>query len=1217
MKNWIMKVAVRTSLVYWLLSVIWILFSDRAVLMLSSKPNVIIALSTYKGWAFVTATAILLYIALRNQLDRWQEETEKRKNAEKALHRYELLANHTSDLILFVRLADGRIIEANAAAVRAYGYPREKLLSMSINEVRAPGERGITSAQMAEADKRSILFETIHMRKDGSTFPVEVNSQGIDIDGTRTLISVVRDITWRRDAEVKLRRQEHVLRLFVENSPAAVAMLDRDMKYIVASRRFLADYRLGEQNVVGRSHYEIFPDIPDRWKEIHRRCLAGNIEKCDEDPFPREDGSTDWVKWEIHPWYEEAGHIGGIILFTEVITGRKREAEELQMSRMRLLGLINTAMDGIISLDENQKIILFNSAAETMFGVSAEEMIGKPLDTLIPERFREKHHGLITEFGRAGKTNAMGEMAGMRVVSGLRANGEEFPMEASISQIEVGGKKVYTVIHRDVTEQLKSRQELRESEEKFRTLYENSTVGIYRTTPDGKIILANPALVKMLGYSSLDELSARNLETTGFEPSYSRAEFLKIIEEKGEVKGLESAWTRRDGTTLYLRESARAIRSADGRTLYYDGVVEDITDRKRAEEQLLIKNSAIESSISAIGLADMNGRVFYVNEAFARLWGYDNAGELIGKNISTFSMSSEKLRDAVTSMMRGNGYRAESKGIRKDGTTFDFEISTNVVKSERGDSLCLMASFIDITERKSAEKKLTSMYEELKSSEEKYRSLFEQSKDAIFMSRTDGSLIDINLAGVELLGFDSKDELLGINMADFFVSPEDVKSLFDVLQRDRFVKDREFTFKKKNGEQIMVSSTASFALDEFKQAFSVLGIVRDITKQKTLQQQLMQAQRMESVGTFASGIAHDFNNILGIVLGHVGLLGEAGDGSGKLSQSVKAIEKAAVRGASLVRQLLTFARKGEPVYEHVQINDVVNEVTKLLKETMPKTIDVVTDLKQDLPYLDADATQIHQILLNLCLNAKDAMPRGGTVKIVTSISEGEAVVSKFPSASLKEYILLNVSDTGIGMDEETKRRIYDPFFTTKEVGKGTGLGLALTHSIVTDHGGYIDVETQPGKGTTFSIYLPISDQITEENPAPELSMQDASGGTETILLIEDEEMLRELITAVIESKGYSVLTAADGEDGVDLFTRRQSEIAVVISDLGLPKLSGDEVLRRIRSINPSARFIAASGFIEPNVKSKLLEIGVTHFVQKPYLLAEILQTIREVIDEKK
>ena len=404
--------------------------------------------------------------------------------------------------------------------------------------------------------------------------------------------------------------------------------------------------------------------------------------------------------------------------------------------------------------------------------------------------------------------------------------------------------------------------------------------------------------------------------------------------------------------------------------------------------------------------------------------------------------------------------------------------------------------------------------------------------------------------------------------------------------------------------------------EEEEEEASYVVSLKDITAQKILEEQLRQAQKLESLGTLASGIAHDFNNILGIIMGHSFLLERLKSDPVKLSQSIGAIEKATQRGAALVKQLLTFARKTEAVFESVLVNHIIEEVVKLLQETFSKTISVRSDLKRDLPIIAADTNQIHQVVINLCVNARDAMPMGGTLSITTTTVERETLMSKFAGAAAREYILLQVSDTGTGMDEATKQRIFEPFFTTKDVGKGTGLGLALVHGIVENHHGFIDVATEPGKGTTFSIYLPVEERPIESHGTSKKAMEDVPGGTETILLIEDEEMLGELARAFLVSKGYTVLTARDGEEGVEVFSRHQKEISVVVTDMGLPKLGGEEVLKRIRGIDPKAKVILASGFIDPETKSEMYKAGAKRFIQKPYSHDEVLQAIRQVIDTK-
>ena len=1068
------------------------------------------------------------------------------KETERALGQYQLLADYARDVILFVRLDDRRIVEANAAAVKTYGYTREELLAMSIDDIRSQDEIRWTTDQETEAAENGLLFETVHIRKDGSIFPVEVNSRVIDVNGSRTVIGLIRDITNRREGEKKLKRQEEILRLFIENSPAAVAMFDREMKYVVASRRFISDYRLGERDIVGSSHYDVFPGMPERWKEIHRQCLAGNVEKCDEDIFERPDGSVDWVRWEIRPWYEEAGQVGGIILFSEVVTQQKLAAEELEMSRQQLLGLINSAMDSIVSLDENERVILFNPAAEKMFGVSAEEMLGKPLDRLIPERYRGKHEGLISAFGDSDGVSHARHMMGMRVIPGLRANGEEFPMEASISKIEVGGKKIYTVIHRDVTEQVKAREELRESEEKFRTLYENSTVGIYRTAPDGRILLANPALVAMLGYSSYEDLSARNLEMSGFEPSYSRTEFIRMIESKGEVKGLESSWMRVDGTAIFVRESARAIRGPDGKTMYYDGVVEDITDRKLSEEKIRRLNR-----VYAV-LSDINQTIVRVQDKHRLLEEACRIAVEVGK----FKFAWIGIVDETDGFL---------KPAARYGPDDDF------------------VELIKISETMDDAEKLGPIGFALKTGRSAVRNDIEH----------DGIVLPWQ-SRVLKLGFKS--------YASFPLKrPDGVYGTVNFYSSEPGFFDQQ--------EMALLEELSSDI------GYSVENIERE-EQRKSLQAQLIQAQKLESLGTLAGGIAHDFNNILGIILGYSQLIQKENPSPESISRSADAIQKATARGAALVKQLLTFARKEESAYEHVQLNDIANEVARLLNETLSKTITVSSDLDPDIPYLDADATQLHQVLLNLCVNSRDAMPNGGTLEIITQSVGSEIMSAKFQHARRGEYILLRVTDTGIGMDDATRRRIFDPFFTTKEIGKGTGLGLALVHSIVSNHGGFIEVESQPDRGTTFDIYLPAGGRRSRENLVREISALDAQDRTGTILLIEDEEMLREIVKAVVESKGYRIIAARDGEEGIDLYSRRRSEIDVVISDLGLPKASGQEVLEKIMSIDSNANLIAASGFMEPEVRANLLKIGVTHFVHKPYSPDDLLKTIEQTIDRK-
>ncbi|MCL4511219.1 MAG: PAS domain S-box protein [Bacteroidetes bacterium] len=389
---------------------------------------------------------------------------------------------------------------------------------------------------------------------------------------------------------------------------------------------------------------------------------------------------------------------------------------------------------------------------------------------------------------------------------------------------------------------------------------------------------------------------------------------------------------------------------------------------------------------------------------------------------------------------------------------------------------------------------------------------------------------------------------------------------------------------------------------------------RDITERRNLEAQLIQAQKMESIGALAGGIAHDFNNILGIILGHTSLIERTKRGDAEIEASIDAISQAVHRGTGLVRQLLTFARKTDTEIQSVGINLIIQELVKMLSEMFPKTITFAMELEDSVPIIKADPNQLHQALLNLAVNARDAMPNGGTLTFKTLIKHGENLRQRFSDAQNERYVCVTVTDTGTGMDEETQRRIFDPFFTTKELGKGTGLGMSVVYGVMTAHQGFIDMESSLGAGTTFFLYFPVQ---KEEAVLPQIDgakPSEVPGGAETLLVVEDEEMLRELVKAVLEGKGYNVLTASDGAEAISLYEAQKDEIALVLTDMGLPRVDGAGVLAALKGIDPNVKVIVASGYLEPEKRAKIMRAGVKDIVQKPYASDEVLRKIRDTID---
>ncbi len=1223
--------------------------------------------------------------------------------------------------------------------------------------------------------------------------------------------------------------------------------------------------------------------------------------------------------------------------------------------------VLESTSDAVFLMDDTGRVDRVNKGFELLTGYAAIEGVGRNIASFIyPDDV-----SLLT-LNRPPNTGTESRTYDARMVTKGGQIRSVLMREIPISR---EGRRIgYQIVATDISERKLAEEALRESEERFHSLFDNATIGIYRTTPDGRILMVNPAVIRMLGYSSLEELAQRNLETSGFEPEYSRREFRERLEREGVISGLESAWTRKDGSIMFVRESARAIKDSAG-IVYYDGTFEDITEQKVAEEALRLTSFTVERASDSVYWMDPDGRFIDVNMAACESLGYtreellslriedidpnissDNwpdfweslkaarsrihevthrakdgrtfpveirsnymkfggrelicafgrditerkrseeasahlaaivdssSDAIIGKDLDgiitswnmgaqrTYGYSPDEAIGRSISILAPDGYKDEIPRLmekikqggeiahydtvraRKDGKLIDVSITLSPIKNTSGEisgvstvardvsdnkrieralreseeqnraiinavpdilfrvsregvlldfrapdesvlylqpgaflgksivevmpsnvwepALKAIGKAIetdmiqtfeyelpmagegikfyedrtvklsenealsvirDITERKQAEKALTE-------SEMKYRSLFTSSPETIFIINPAGVIIDCNPAAETVSGR-KRDELVGkkfreLNfaflgnslerleraftdiMSERHVAPFEIELQRDdnnvfwfslsasLLRRDGKVhavqviisnitkrKQAEESLRQMNSFNEMLIKTLPFGIsivdgsgnilfmsDKLKENFgadmlgkkcwiaykddmkqcrgcplldeigigkskviesdgvlggrtfqishtgliyneqkAVLEVFEDVTERKQLQIQFLQAQKMESLGTLASGIAHDFNNILGIILGHSSLIEEKLGEGDELSKSFSSIVKAADRGAALVRQMLTFARKTNISFSSISINESVKEIQELFDEAFPKTMTLSCRFSPDLPEIRGDSTQIHQALLNLCVNARDAMSGSGMLNISTRLISGSSLRARHHNAAFAQYVLLEVMDTGVGMDEETLQHIFEPFFTTKELGKGTGLGLSVAFGIMENHDGFIDVQSEIGKGTTFYLYFPVKSSHPELN-GEDMTDKETTGGKEKILIIEDEEMLRDLAREVLASKGYEVITAVDGEEGINVFTKNQHDIKLVVSDLGLPKLSGKDVLKKVKSINPAVKFIVATGFIDPEEKSDIFRSGASDIVPKPYTPKDLSMKVREVLD---
>jgi len=503
--------------------------------------------------------------------------------------------------------------------------------------------------------------------------------------------------------------------------------------------------------------------------------------------------------------------------------------------------------------------------------------------------------------------------------------------------------------------------------------------------------------------------------------------------------------------------------------------------------------------------------------------------------------------------------------------------------------------------------------EALRHSEARYRSLIQSAVYGIYRASVDGRFLDVNPALIHMLGYDSAEEILDLDpQREVFVEPAAHAHLMQEFQRTGKLDSAEVRWQRKDRSTITVRLSGRSADSADDRDPTVEIIAEDVTERRALEEQFRQAQKMEAVGRLAGGVAHDFNNLLMVVSGYTEVLIEELKQNDPLLPKIQAIQQAADRATTLTRQLLAFSRKQLLELKVVDVNAIVADMERLLRPLIGENIDLTTKLSANVGHTRADAGQLEQVIMNLVVNAKDAMPSGGRILIQTTEEELDAVRREHSLVQPGSYILLSVSDTGGGMDKETQSRIFEPFFTTKEKGKGTGLGLSTVYGIVKQSGGYIFAHSDTGSGTTFRIYLP---KVTD--PAGQAGVvkhpQAPVGGSETVLLVEDEESVRELVRETLKSKGYVVMEAADGVQGMKVAESHTGKIDILITDVMMPGMSGRELAQRITAVRQTIKVLFLSGYTEDAIIHEgVLEPG-TAFLQKPFTLQALARKVRDVL----
>lgn len=904
---------------------------------------------------------------------------------------------------------------------------------------------------------------------------------------------------------------------------------------------------------------------------------------------------------------------------------RERQLAEaaLQASEARLASIIESAMDAIISIDADQRIILFNAAAEAMFGCPAAAAVGQTLEQFIPARFWPSHTAYVHTFGRTGITNRMMGRAS-RGISGRRINGEEFPVEASISQVEVAGTKLYTVILRDITERKQAEEALRQSEERFAKAFRVSSAALSITRfADGCFIDVNESFLKIFGYRREELIGHSSQDFSIFITPEHRVELVRTLQAQGYIRECETTARTRSGEIRDLLLSAELIdldHEPHILELFFD-----ITQRKQAETALreLAENMAVAQRIAHFGSWEVKIASDFT-PIEPHLWSeecYHIFGLVPGSiEITTaFFMSCIHPDDRIplaqiiaTAIQNHADYSYEHRIIRSDGAIRYIHEQAKVILDEHtGQPVKIIGTAYDITARKQAEEQL--LYQ---------ANLLQNVNDAIIATDVNFTITSWNQAAEVIYGWSAREAIgqsVGLLLQSDYGTTQPEQARQDFFADGKW--KGEVTQKHKNGTPITILASVSAIKDSAGQVVGTVAVNRDITERKQaeatqakLAAQLRQAQKMESIGLLAGGVAHDFNNLLTVIKGYCDFIQSEMSPDDPLHGDVEHIQLASDRAATLTRQLLAFSRKQLLAPTVLNLNDLLSQLHKLLERLIGEDITLTTVLQPDLWQITADPGQIEQVMMNLVINARDAMPTGGLLTIETRNVELDADYAQTHlGASNTPCVMLAITDTGCGMDEAVRSRIFEPFFTTKEPGRGTGLGLATVYGIIQQSGGQINVYSEPGQGTTFKIYLPINESgAPAHNDSPTHGIMHT--GDETILLVEDDEQVRQLAGAVLQSKGYTVLEARHGDEALSIAGTHDGAIDLLITDVVMPRMSGRALAERLRAGRPHLKIIFMSGYTDDTVIRHGLLTAEVEFLHKPFSTSTLTAKVRQVLD---
>jgi PAS domain S-box-containing protein len=1115
--------------------------------------------------------------------------------------------------IAVIRIEDGRFMLVNQRYSEIAGYSPNQIIGQTPQALDIDVEVAELGRLMESLQHhgRLVRFETRFKTRNKRLLDTQLSARQIIFDNQACLLILITDF---EEPQIKQEKRpsktEKRYQNILDSITESYYEIDLSGRFTFFSEAVMDLFGYPADQLMGMSYQDY--TTPENQKiafeaffKVYQEIVPYAIA---EYSIIRGDGTVAHLEVSASLLRDEAGNPIGFYGINRDRTEQKKVEEALRRSEEKYRKILEDMEEGYYEMNLNGALTDFNAATCRLHGYGADELKGLSYKTyLLPEQVKTSRemYAQVYQTGLPGRVND---------VPIIRKDGTLRYIEASAYQLKNDQGEIvgFWGISRDRTKQKLAEMALEKSEEKYRRILEGMDEGYYELDLKGHFTDFNAAACRLYGYPA-EEL--KGLSYQKYLPpeqnEYQKKIFTQLYETGKPARINDIAVINKDGTTRYLEASAYILKNEAGETIGFWGIARDRTVQKLAEMALKASEEKyrriLEDMEEGYYENDLNGNFTYFNKAIIKIHGY-SAEELMGMSYRAY-LSPEQAEKNLKIFLGvyKNGAPAfirDYEIIKKDGTISYSEISAYPLKDHNGKTIGFWGITRDRTEQRRAEIAL-------RKSEEQYRLLVDHANDGIYITQ-EGRIKFHNPKTHQITGY-AHEALLEMTFANL-VHPEDRQKIYEAQQHkiELGQTPEVFTFRILNKANKIVWVELNAVGIHWEGRPATLNFLRDVTQFKKTEARLQQSQKMEAIGTLAGGIAHDFNNILYAMSGFTELALDDAPKDTLLKENLLEVISAGKRAKDLVRQILAFARQSEEKVEPVIVSTIAKEALKLIRSTTPSTIEMQTNIESNAQIM-GNPTQVHQIVMNLCTNAAHAMENAGGVLSVdlvdTTVHDGDAETQL--NLEPGHYIRLCVSDTGCGIAPENLNTIFEPYFTTKSLGEGTGMGLSVVQGIVESYGGKISVQSALGKGAAFTVLLPTTTRQSETTIA---ASETASSGSGRILFVDDEIMITRMGGQALERQGYKVLCQNSSLAALELFRSRPDDFDLVITDMTMPKMTGDQLAKEMLYIRPDIPIVMCTGYSKKINEDDTIKLGIKAFIYKPIGNNELADTIRRILD---